>query len=138
MGILSRFKYLLVFLLFCAGGGAVADDFVSPPHAISAIGENARFEILGSQIVVRDTFRLDRVCGNVDQLVKTKAGDFTWEDMPVERRPSCTNDSKPHYQLYLSSITVKNSFLMNTDNGITWALEKNATDDTVGWFLLSK
>lgn len=124
MGILSRFKYVLVFLLFSAGGGAVADDFVSPPHAISAIGENARFEILGSQIVVRDTFRLDRVCGNVDQLVKTGSERFAWETMPIERKPNCANDNKPHYQLYLSSITVKNSFLINTDNGTTWALVK--------------
>jgi hypothetical protein len=134
------FLYLFaLFLQILGTQNAIADDFVSP-HARSTIAENARYEIIGSQLVVRDTFRLDRVCGKVDQLVKTKSGDLTWEAMPVEKLPSCVNDGKPHFHIYLSSITAKNSLLINTDNGSTWVLMKVKTDseETLEWFFMTE
>lgn len=142
---MSRFDYLrwipvhyLLLIQILMVSPSKADEFTTASHATSKIAENAKFEIVGSQLTVRDTFRLDRICGKVDQLVETKSGGLTWETMPVEKIPSCNFDGKAHFELYLSSITTKNSFLMNTDTGTTWMLQKFKSDDgneILGWLL---
>ncbi len=64
---------------------------------------------------------------------------FIWEQMLVVKLPNCTNDGKIRYQLFLSGLAARHTFLMNTDNGKTWQIRsftnKSGNEDSA-WFLL--
>jgi hypothetical protein len=86
------------------------------------VSPNGRFEIVQSHLAAKWTFRLDRICGSVSQLVGTRNNGTAWEMMLIEKLPTCTNDGKTHYQLFSSSLAARHTFLMNTDTGISWVL----------------
>lgn len=107
-------------------------------HASTTIGNQSRFEIVQSPLAARWTFRLDRVCGHVGQLVSTKNGGVTWENMLIMALPNCQQDGKIRYQIFSSGIAARYTFLMNTETGKTWqirsAKDPNGTEVST-WFL---
>jgi hypothetical protein len=119
----ARESLLLGVMLAAALPIAVkAQEMPIPPHSSSTLAPNARYEIVQSHLAAKWTFRLDRVCGFVSQLVKTRDGGAAWEAMPIEKLPNCVDDSARHYQLFSSSLAARHTFLMNTDTGTTWVL----------------
>jgi hypothetical protein len=120
----AKQKLLLGLIVICILSPAFAEgqELLTSPHTSSTISPADRFQIIQSQLVSRWTFRLDRVCGNVSQLVGTKDGGTAWEPMPIELLPECQLDGKTRYQLFLSSLAAKYSFLMNTNSGMSWVL----------------
>lgn len=108
-------------------------------HSSSVISNQARYEIVQSTIAARFTFRVDKVCGNISQLVATKNDDLIWEPMTVIKLPNCTNDGKNRYQLFLSGLAARHSYLLNTENGRTWQVRsftnKSGNEDSA-WFPL--
>jgi hypothetical protein len=101
----------------------------TPPHSSSTVSPNARYEIVQSDLAARWTFRLEKVCGYVFQLVKTQDGGAAWEIMSIQQQPNCVNDSMSHYQLFSSSLAAHHTFLMNTDTGMTWVLTSHTNRD---------
>jgi hypothetical protein len=99
-----------------------AQERSTPPHSSTTIPPSARYEIVQSQLAAKWTFRLDRVCGQVTQLVKSKDDEVTWENMGVIGLPKCVVDAKPRYQLFSSALAARHTFLLNLDNGKTWIL----------------
>jgi hypothetical protein len=122
---------VVAFLPHCAS----ADDFVAIPDS-STISPSDRYEIVQSQITAKWTFRLDRFCGKVSQLVSNSDGDDIWQHMEIVGLPNCQTDGKPHYQLFTSGIAAKHTFLMNTGSGVTWLLVTSKNGDA-GWELFS-
>lgn len=118
-----------------------AQDMPISPHTSSTIPQSARYEIVQSHLAAKWTFRLDRFCGKVAQLVSTKSGGMAWEDMYIEGWVGCGSVGKgeylkPKFQLFSSSLAAKHTFLMDSDNGKTWILvSKTETDgtDTYSW-----
>jgi hypothetical protein len=106
-----------------------AQEMPIPPHSSSTLAPNARYEIVQSHLAAKWTFRLDRVCGFVSQLVKTPDGGAAWEAMLIEKRPKCVEDSVSHYQLFASSLAARHTFLMNTDTGTSWVLTTHINRD---------
>ena len=106
-----------------------AQEMLTPPHSSSTISPNAKYEIVQSHLAAKWTFRLDRVCGFVSQLVKTPDGSTAWEAMPIEKRPNCVGDGASHYQLFSSSLAARYTFLMNTDTGTSWVLTTRVNRD---------
>jgi len=106
-------------------------------HMMTTASPAARYEIISSTLVARNTFRLDRFCGEISQLVRTQGDDLTWEGMWVSGLPKCQTDNKPRYQLFTSGMAVRNTFLMNTDTGKTWQImtfkDKDGNENS-GWF----
>jgi hypothetical protein len=84
-------------LLFTSN--AFAEEYFA--HTSSLVPQSDRYEIVQSEIAAKWTFRLDRFCGNVVQLVSTADGSDAWQNMPVDGLPKCQGDWKPHYQLSL-------------------------------------
>jgi hypothetical protein len=117
----------------CLAPPASAQEDFTPPHTSSTISDGARFEIVQSQLAAKWTFRLDRMCGLVHQLVSTKDGGEAWEFMSIEDHPVCKMDGKAHYQLFSSSLAAKFTFLMNTDSGRTWFIvsKKDQPDEHI-------
>jgi hypothetical protein len=119
----ARKSLLLGMMLAVALPIAVkAQEMPIPPHSSSTLAANARYEIVQSHLAAKWTFRLDRVCGFVSQLVKTRDGGAAWEAMPIESLPNCVDDSARHYQLFSSSLAARHTFLMNTDTGASWVV----------------
>jgi hypothetical protein len=108
---------------------AQCQDTTTPPHTSSTISLNNRFEIIQSHLAAKWTFRLDRVCGFVSQLVRTREDRTAWEKMLIEKLPACANDGKTHYQLFSSSLAARHTFLINTDTGTSWVLTTRAMRD---------
>lgn len=82
----------------------------------------ARFEVVQSGLAARWTFRLDRYCGRVHQLVKTKDDDVAWDPMQVVGLPACSTDGRPYYQIFTSGLAARHTFLINTITGRSWVL----------------
>jgi hypothetical protein len=118
-------RYYLLFALLLAT--FVARGQESPINNQTAPPPNAKFEIVQAQTAAKWTFRLDRFTGDVWQLVRTKTGGNAWESMRVIDAHQSVS-AHPHFQIFLSGLAAKCSFLIDTDSGNTWTLT-TLTDD---------
>jgi hypothetical protein len=123
------FIYLLTALAGLLPFSAGAQEFPIAPQTSSTMSDTNRYEIVQSHLTAKWTFRLDRFCGFVSQIVRTANGDVTWEAMPIEKRPACVMDGKIHYQVFSSSLAARHTFLMNTDTGTSWLLTNRVNKD---------
>lgn len=115
-------RVILLAAGLCAaliGGSALAQGVSSSRVS------GGRYEIVQSELAARWTFRLDRICGNVDQLVSDPDGDSYWQEIPFASRPNCGNASKPRFLLFLSGLAAKFTFLIDTAIGTTWELRED-------------
>ena len=88
-------KKILALLLFaCTSVACMAEPRDPVSHSSSTLGGQARYEMLQSSLAARWTFRLDRVCGNVSQVVVAKSENMTFESMFVMGLPKCVPDGK--------------------------------------------
>lgn len=106
-------------------------------HSSTTLGSQSRYEIVQSTLAARWTFRLDKVCGNIGQLVTSKNDGVTWQSMLVVGLPKCQSDSKIRYQLFTSGLAARHTFLLNTENGKTWqirTIKDNQDTESSAWF----
>lgn len=98
-------------------------------HISSSLGSQARFEIIQSTLAARWTFRLDRVCGNISQIVIAQSENMTFERMLVFGLPKCVPDGKIRYQIFTSGLAARHTYLLNTDTGKAWQIQSNKDKD---------
>jgi hypothetical protein len=115
-------KIILVYIITLTIQTVYAQDYKNSNNNTSTINTNARYEIVQSSLAAKWTFRIDRVCGNVSQLVSTQRDTTAWEPMIIYNMAKCSNDGKIRYQLFTSGLAARHTFLMNTENGKTWLL----------------
>ncbi len=134
-------KIALVFIFTIISLNVYAQSKDVKVHSSTVVSNQARYEIIQSTLAARFTFKVDKVCGNIFQLVATKNDDPIWEQMSVVKLPNCVNDGKIRYQLFLSGLAARHTFLMNTDNGKTWQIRsftnKSGNEDAA-WFPLDE
>ncbi len=93
--------------------------------------ENGKYEIITSSLTMRDTYMLNRETGDTWQLVKSLYG-YALEKIYKEQN---IDDKIPDgyagavYQITLSGIAAKGTYLTNTLTGATWTLYKNENDE---------
>ncbi len=127
----------LLILLSLIAPPSLAQQTDIKIHATSTLGPQSRYEIVQSTLAARWTFRLDRVCGSVSQLVSTKNDGVAWEQMAISGLQKCLQDGKVRYQLFSSGIAARHTFLLNTENGRTWvvtATKDSSGNDFLKWF----
>lgn len=119
----------ILIVLVCIENSATAAEIgVSTSPASSS-----RYEIVQSQLTARDTFRLDKVCGLVWQMVTDTAGELHWQEIPFfDTKLVCASDGRVRYQLFISAIAARYTFLINTDSGKTWHLVVDSQKNS-GW-----
>ena len=105
--------------------------FAQEHQAVATKMDNARFEVIQNTIVRKYTFYLDKVEGKVYQLVKTRTGGYSWEEMTIYPKDTQTY-TEPTYQIYMGGIAAADSFLINTKTGRTWCLVQS-NDDSILW-----
>ena len=128
---------ILIFAAFSSSVFSQVKDI--KVHTSTTLANQARYEIVQSTLAARFTFKVDKVCGNIFQLVLNKNDDPIWEQMSVIKLPGCNNDGKVRYQLFLSGIAARHTFLMNTDTGKTWQVRSftnQSGNETASWFPL--
>lgn len=128
-------KSVAAFALVAFGWAAPAFGQIPEPtpiHSSTAGPAGARYEIVQSTLAVRWTFRLDRFTGSVAQLVQSSQGDLRWDRMLVIDLSPIQAPGKPRFQIFLSGIAARNTYLLDTDTGRTWQLVK-AKDETMVW-----
>lgn len=107
-------------------------------HERSAAPAEARYEVVQSALVARSTYRVDKALGQVDQLVMREDSTLRWQ--PIPRRSHPAGDprvaARPNYQLFMSGIANRHTFLINTNNGATWQLVLTK-EETLAWDPLS-
>lgn len=104
---------------------AKAQD-VSP--ATTAVGPSERFQIFQSPLAAKWTFKIDRYCGRVSQLVVDKNEVYHWEVMDVSPKPSCGKEAKSHFEIFSSGLSAKFTFMYDASTGMTWQLVHYAND----------
>lgn len=105
-----------------AAQGAAHAQLQTSPHAVTTISSDARYEIVQSQLAAKWTFRLDRNCGRVWQLVRTAEDENAWESMEVVGLDPCKSDKLSHFVIFSSGLAAKHTFLIDTSTGKTWTL----------------
>lgn len=118
-------KTLLLLLAFVMP--TVAKSQANQTHSTNS-NEGSRFMIVQSPIAVRLTFKLDTYTGDVYQMVIDANGKNLWQhvdrnftSLPDTRLPETKN-----YDLFVSTLGMRYTFLINTNSGATWQL----TEDT--------
>jgi len=81
----------------------------------------ARYEIVQSPLNLRDTFRLDRWSGRTDLLVEQDTKALVWRAVPFRDPPTVT-PSGPRFQITVSGVSAKGTYLIDTVTGRTWVL----------------
>ena len=125
MWLTSTSVVLFFWIILCSAvNPAFGQSDISDFHQMTTPPSDARFEIVQSQLTVRWTFRLDRYTGRVYQLVKTQRGGMTWQSMLIEGSPKVSNPTRPRFVIFASGLTVRSTYLMDSDTGLTWVLTK--------------
>ena len=119
-------KLTLLMMLALMPLFAMAADEDKDAQKTSA--PDGRFEIVQSQILRSNTFRLDKYTGDVYQFIMKDTW-YTWEKIT---RQGASKDTTPatqiNYQLFLGGMQARDAFLMNVNTGETWLLVKDKSD----------
>lgn len=110
---------------------AIANGQSQQSPQSTTLPDAARYEVVQSELVARWTFRLDRYCGSVAQLVESKTGGFAWEDMLVEGLPQCAASPRARFMIFTSGLLVRVTLLFDTSTGRAWYLAQNG--DVAFW-----
>lgn len=119
----------IIGLLIVSVGSAAAHAAEHQSAVSSTLGTTARYQIVQSELAARYTYRIDRVCGSIWQMVNDSSkNELWWSPLEVRDKPACTADGRARYQFFSSGIAVRDTFLMNTDTGTTWQLVRTSDD----------
>jgi hypothetical protein len=93
------------------------------PHERSTPPFSARYEIVQSQLGAVFTFKLDRFAGVIEQLfIDPETHEHFWKSVPVQNAPMIAHPSTPRFQIFMSGIAAKYTYLIDTASGDTWLL----------------
>ena len=91
---------------------------------ISLKSNSPRFQIVQSNIAAKGTFKLDTYEGKVYQLVVDYNNNESWESL--KRIGNSMNDNQfdgqRNYEIFLSTIAMRYTYLINLNTGATWQL----------------
>ena len=128
---MTRITLPVLVLAVLSATTCLAQSEPTPIHAQSTAPTNSRFEIVQSTITAKLTFRLDKRTGQVSQLVHSSTEDLVWQPMLVVGLAQTRDTSNEgRYQLFLSGISNRFAFLIDTDSGRTWQLQSTKDSKT--------
>lgn len=107
--------------------GAAADSNALG-HQQTEVSPSARYQIIQSSLMARDTFRLDRNAGRVWRLVSDEDDSLMWEEMLVQGRQPVIPATNPRFQLFLSGTLRRITFLVDGQTGQTWQVQSTKID----------
>jgi hypothetical protein len=115
--LISLYGKISTLVLACLGVACMAELRDPLKHSSSMLAGHARYVMVKLALANRWTFRLDRVCGNISQIVVTESEKMILESMPVMGLPKCAPEGKIRYQLFTSGLAAGHTYLLNTETG---------------------
>src|SRR6185312_1307599 len=128
----------LIFILFLLGCAqkpsstttptkAATDSTVAIPASSSSTPPYAgpRYILVQSTITAKGTYKLDTYTGKVYQLQEDRSKTDQWvklKRVPLLPGMDSTVEGRPNYHLFLSTIAMRFTYLINTNTGDTWEL----------------
>lgn len=95
-------------------------------HVLSSQPPGARYEIVQSTLAARWTFLLDRYSGTVHLMTVDNDKNATWTVVPRaasdRTREAQIAIGEPRYQIFLSGLVARDTFLIDSMTGDTWVL----------------
>jgi len=114
---------VLALMCACAAvpglSSAQSEDRHDEHTVTSSALSSSRFEIVQSTLTALQTFKLDKQTGNVQLLIKKLDGSDGWEDLEVVGLKAGAPKGN-HYQIFMSGMAAKFTFLLDTDTGACW------------------
>ncbi len=95
----------------------------------SVLPSSARFQIVQSTLGALQTFKLDKVTGNVQLIVSKVNGGTGWEDLVVEGRERIV-PKENRFQIFMSGLAGKFTFLLDTETGTRWQFASTEDEKT--------
>ena len=126
-------RILLLAIVVLPSSRALAQhDFVQ--HERTAAPADARFEFVQSTLAARSSFRVDKIAGHVDQIVMREDSTITWQRISRREHPAGDTQmpGRVNYQLFMSGIANRHTYLLNVNNGATWQLVMTK-DEVLVW-----
>jgi hypothetical protein len=121
-------KTALIFCLIILASNLFGQEKVSN-QTTSLCG--GRWEFFMSEIAAKITFKIDKFTGEVFVLAQRKDKTSTWE--LIKKEENSKDFQKPdviNYQLFSSGLTLRHTYLLNTNTGLTWQL---VTSENGSW-----
>lgn len=132
-------KLLLFLVLFlCFPCILLSSDYNLETQ--TSVPDSAKFEIITGSLAVKQTYLLNKYTGETWVLVVDSNNNYSWEEIDTERNEDDyvpENYTGPVYQITLSGIAVKCTYLLNTVTGATWTLYKDPDTDLYYWGVVS-
>lgn len=115
----------LVFAALCFALASRARAQGTASNQVTTAPPEAHFEILASELGVRNTFRLDRFTGQSAQLVLQADSSLDWQPIPKAPHPLPDTQlpGRANYQMFTSGLGARFTFLINVNTGATWQLQ---------------
>jgi len=117
-------SWLIVASLCVVAAAKAAAQSEFAQHERSEVPPESRYQLVQSTLVARSTFRVDKVLGHVDQIVMREDSTLTWQRIPRRQHPDGDPQvaGRVNYQLFMSGLVNRDTYLMNINNGSTWQL----------------
>lgn len=133
-----KLKALLgsLLLISCLSSSVSAVGLEQHMSVQSPLPPNARFCIVQSIILRKQTFMLDRYTGEVYQMVKSKSGEYSWQKMRVlglNHSPDLSKNKSPHFLIFLGSMQARDAFLLDTTSGQSWKIFEDSDTKERFW-----
>jgi hypothetical protein len=104
---------------------------ISKSREISLKSTAPRYQIVQSTIAARGTYKVDTYEGSVYQMVVDKNNNETWQ--LLSRLGNKINDhqivGQRNYEIFLSSIAMRFTYLINLNTGATWQLVQDPSTE---------
>lgn len=108
-----------------------AQDAVNHEH--TSMASDAAYELIQSPLVAKMTLRVNRITGQVDQLIKNARGALVWQSLGKPADPAGDSGGRITYYVFTSGLATRWTFLMNIRTGATWQLVEDADSKDFGW-----
>lgn len=114
---------IIVLILFILFNVNLFSQGIQKQQSVSTSQVGGRFEIVQSELLRSNTFKLDKYNGDIFVYVKTNDDWYGWQEVP---RSALINDlaipEKINYQLFMGGVMASDCFLLNINTGVSWIL----------------
>ena len=96
-------------------------------QAVKTAAPDGRFEIVQSEIIRKNTFKIDKCTGRIWMLCSSNAGVSWWSEMYREDYSQEDYKNGINFQIFMGGMMARDCFVMDVNNGKTWMLTESDT-----------
>ena len=131
-------KQQVLIAVFVAFSFSVADRAQenapsSTSSSATTLPLTSRWELVQSPLLARLMFKLDKYTGETWQMVRDDEHGQSWKKMLIQDAPKVDKPILPRFQIFLSGMVVRCSYLLDSTTGRTWVLVGGNENANFSW-----